>query len=177
MIIEREEISDNISIDNYYTYPRTHTYSLSNGLITKMTESWNNISRNIFYAYDSNGYLKSFTGFYDKEYYEDKQFFLTWSDEKITRIDYLGNAVRKYEYSSIPWITGMICNIIPNTDNILMAMGYYGKLPKTLPIGIEEDSYKSFQYIATGGLVTKVITTSTDKGVTEETSVANITWD
>ena len=116
--------------------------------------------------------MKSFTDYYDKDYNDHLLRNLVWNDGLLTKIEYSGVRL-SYTYSDIPWIVGMICDIIPDTDELLMAQGYYGKLPKMMP---SKNYMTSFQYMVTGGLVTKMITTRGGIDVTE-TTVANIVWE
>lgn len=170
LIIEREDI-DGIEYDLTRQYPRIHTYTLSNGLIVKDTETRNGISKNISsYTYDNNGYMKSL----NKNLTEESHVHnLVWNNGNLSEIEYLGTTAWSYTYSEIPWIKGMFCdrNFIPNTDCFLLAMGYYGKLPKTLPT--MSGSY-SYQYTVSKGYVIKMITTWSGTG---ETIVSNITWE
>lgn len=179
IIVEKEDISDYRYNDSYYPYPRTSTYTLSNGLIVKRREVNDGNSRNISFSYNSNGYMESYSDFYDDGYDYSKRN-LTWKDGNPISVDINGQSYEPYTYSSIVWKTGTFFDLfhstIPETDPILFATGFYGKLPTNLPL---KSGLYSYQYMMSNGLVTKVEMVCYDdiNNKVLETSVMNITWE
>ena len=162
LIIEKEEtkgnwVSDNLTVQ----YPRTHTYTLTNGLITKDTEIRNGISQNVWYFYDSNGCMDKLEGPYEGEYDDENKnkYKLTWENGLLKKLSYLGVG-NEYSYSNYLWPKGMIFNIFNMQPDIyLTAQGYYGKTPDKLPTTVGPYDYI---YTVTDGYVTKIMTSSNE---------------
>lgn len=179
LIIQKEEASEKAP-DSYY-YDRTYTYSLSNGRITKRTETRNNISRVYEYSYDNYGYMNSFKEVYSLEDEEiNHEYQLNWDNGNLISFNYMNYTLTPFTYSDLVWRDGLIFDmnltLYPTIDPILYATGFYGKTPKNIPSKYENISY---QYSLSGGLVTKVIRIYEDinnKDLTE-TSVYTITWE
>ena len=146
---------ENIENASNNEYPRTHTYSLFNGLIVKDTEIQNEIPIYTHYKYDQDGYWIEYLVY--KEMDEvlaclSRSHGINWENGLLSSITYLGSDMI-YGYSSIPWIQGMIYDLTPFTDPILYAEGYFGKIPNYLP---SDFNYATYQYITHDGLVTQI---------------------
>ena len=171
LIIAKAEVDGKWSNGESYSRSETHTYTVVDGLIVKDKETKSGGSRNTTYTYDSNGYMETIS----EEGSEGATKMLVWNNGNLTHIDIdaLNYTVRTYVYSSTPWLNELGFYLIPNTDGCLGGLGYYGRMPKMLPSKIDDES---ILYTVVGGLVTKVVTTFTEKGKTQ-TSVSNITWE
>lgn len=167
LIISKEEINGSWSNVQSYSESETHSYSLSNGLIVKDTETRDGGTRQIEYTYDDNGYMKSIIE------YGDAEKILNWVNGNLTNITGSSVIRRAYEYSSTPWRAGMVFYLIPNTDAVLYASGYYGKQPKMLPSKVDDETY---QYVVSGDLVTKASSSWYEKGIIEN-SLTIFTWE
>lgn len=181
LIIKKEDVSGNKNIDPHYPYPRTHSYALSNGLIVKQTDTnQNGFYRNISFSYDSEGYMESISDYYDTYSDDVKHHNLIWEDGNLMLAQWMGIELKLWEYSNLLWKAGtffdLFTSLVPNTDPILFSIGYFGKLPKNLPI--KSDSY-SYDFEMSDGYITKVKKVYRDyiNDKILETRLIIITWE
>ena len=124
--------------------------------------------------------MDSFSDYFADANDEPSLHYLTWKDDNLMEIDYRGVILAPYVYTNMVWSAGLIIDvnneIVLRTDPILLATGFYGKLPKNLPSKCDNVSY---EYITSGGLVTKIkkVTEDTTGYYPEETCTINITWE
>ena len=157
LIIQKEVVEN----DPENLYPRTHTYTLSGGLIVKDTEIRNGTPIYNHFEYNQDGYWINYITYYEmdeKPEYLYRGHYIRWTNGNLSRIEYLG-ADMLYDYSNTPWTQGMIYDLTPFTDPILYAEGYFGKTPKYLPSDFDNATY---QYSMSDGLVTKITKSYTD---------------
>lgn len=157
LIIQKEDVDN----DPDNQYPRTHTYTLSGGLIVKDTEIKKETPIYNHFEYDQDGYWINYLTYYEMDEipeYLYRGHHIKWTNGNLSGIEYLG-ADMLYNYSTTPWVQGMIYDLTPFTDPILYAEGYYGKTPKYLPSDFDNNTY---QYSVSDGLVTKITKTHTD---------------
>jgi hypothetical protein len=166
MMITSQEVTNGWDSKN-----ETHTYTLSNGLITKDVEvqkyPTNTNTSTMIFSYDSDGYLLSQTNDYG---YEVTKKDYVWSNGNMVSFD-----SREFEYSNYSWSKGMFIYFKgTNTDRYLQPYGYWGKMPKNLP---SKDVYKgwSYDYVVSNGQVEKMTITNDKTG--EVSYVATFTWE
>ena len=147
-----------------FTRTESHSYTLENGRIVKDEEKQNSSSSTDIFSYDANNYLTSI----------DTKI-LTWSDGNLIK---LGD--RSYEYSSYPWPKGFPFSLKgSNMDANLIAIGYYGNIPKNLPskYTYSETSGFTYEYSFEGGYVTKVVITPFVETNKIHKSISTIIWE
>ena len=155
-----------------YNRTESHTYTLTNGLITKDVEVQKfetnpGEKTTMTFSYDKDGYLASQTS--DSGDGVKKQDYV-WSDGNLISFD-----AREFQYSNIAWGKGMFLYYNgTNTDRFLQPYGYWGKMPKNL---MSKDNFKeaTYDYVVTNGQVSKITVTSNRKG--EVVYVATLTWE
>ena len=163
----------------------THTYTLSDGRITKdVVRDGGGYSDTYNYTYDSNGYLKSRSFSYS----ETKE--LTWADGNLTKTSTLLGNDDSYNwvisYSNISWPKNFMLDVeyLP-IDNALEPLGVWGRMPKNLPSkavhsGKDINIEYTYNYTIEGGVITKIVIT--DNGIAEgepiaETETLTIEWE
>ena len=130
---------------------RSHTYTLSNGLIVKDVEE-NLRSGDIItstYTYDDNGYMTSLT-YRESGGYTEK-LNCVWKEGNLMSL-----ADHEYSYSNILWSNRLFFYFDGSgIDQYLWSAGYFGKIPKYLPL---TDSFNdvSYEYTLCDGLVSEI---------------------
>lgn len=180
LIIEKTEINQQVS--SLDAGPRPHTYTLKDGRIVLdgETETKSGHTKYVAFTYDQEGRMESFSNAFADA--NDEPFFnyLTWKEGNLMEIDYRAFLHAPYIYTNMVWATGLIVDvsevIVPCTDPILLAAGFYGKLPKNLPSKCYNVSY---EYTTSGGHVTKIkkVTEDITGYYPSETCTINITWE
>ena len=157
-----------------------HTYRVEDGKIVLDTISNYNIPMYSHMFYDKDGFLNEIINYLefdniDLYYYPNRCCFINWEKGNMSTQDFRGVKYAIWDYTDLPWKKGTFFefdnSIIPETDPVLLGMGYYGKLPKNLP---SRYGKRLYDYTVSEGLVTKV--TRTDSLQTER-CVLNITWE
>ena len=157
IIVNEVEIVNNTTNNTHYSY----TYNLSDGKIVRKTQ--NETGNSVTYTYDSNGYMQKSDN--STEY----DHIFNWSDGNLTSISVsvLDYTESSFEYTNEVWKLGtffdveseIVSNGLTGIDPVLIATGYFGKIPRNLPDkwesydGILKISYK---YTMSGGLLTIV---------------------
>ena len=164
LIVSKMKEKGTYSNGQSFTFSETHSYTLENGRIVKDEEKQNSSSSTDIFSYDANNYLTSI----------DTKI-LTWSDGNLIK---LGD--RSYEYSSYPWPKGFPFSLKgSNMDANLIAIGYYGNIPKKLPskYTYSETSGFTYEYSFEGGYVTKVVITPFVETNKIHKSISTIIWE
>lgn len=164
LIVSKMKEKGTYSNGQSFTFSETHSYTLENGRIVKDEEKQNSSSSTDIFSYDANNYLTSI----------DTKI-LTWSDGNLIK---LGD--RSYEYSSYPWPKGFPFSLKgSNMDANLIAIGYYGNIPKNLPskYTYSETSGFTYEYSFEGGYVTKVVITPFVETNKIHKSISTIIWE
>ena len=154
MITERVNSQYPVGNDSY-----VNTYELSNGRIVKEKRvtgsggsgtSWTHHYKTNKYTYDSNGYMIS-SSQKDHDTNIETNIVYTWENGNLmkeARSNSQGSSEEKYTYSNISWERGFFTDYSLGTcDKFLMSMGYYGNLPKKLPIST---GYETYEYSLSG---------------------------
>ena len=166
----------------------THTYTLSNGRITKDVEK--NNGRNSYtsnYTYDSNGYLilQAFGDDSDDSYSGKMEF--TWTDGNLTKSSKVVDDIYSpysytytVSYSNILWPQNLIAYWDgTNMDEVLEPLGAWGKMPKNLPTKFVEVNDNgetngwTIDYTIENGEIVKMIVKDLDGS---NTQIYTIEW-
>ena len=157
------------------------TFYIENGKVIEYIKSDSGTPRHIKYSYNEDDYL----------YKYDNNFLVTgrdvscngelvWKDGNLDVFYYFQVDSVPCTYSDYRWNKGMVLdfkeNVVPSTEPILLAEGYFGKLPKNLPSKVHNTKY---EYTISGGYVTKIVKETIDpnkKKVTDN-SVMYYTWE
>ena len=139
-----------------------HTYTLSDGIVSKEIIRVGQEHNNNDYYYDSDGHIKT-KKFYGGANNGELQF--SWSDGVIKQYTkHWNNDSDTYtytiSYSNIPWPKNFIFYWKgTDMDAVLEPLGAWGKMPKYLPVKFErsDGSVFSVDYVIENGMVTKVI--------------------
>lgn len=157
-------------INSHY---ETHSYTLENGLIVKDKETQGSSSWTFTFSYDSNNCLSSISS--NGSEIESGTKIIKWSNGNLIK---LGD--NSYEYSSFPWPKGFPFSLKgSNMDANLIAIGYYGNIPKNLPSKYyqSEDYGLTYEYSFEGGYVTKVVITPFVETNKIHKSISTIIWE
>lgn len=176
LIIEKTEINQQVSSLD----AGPHTYTLKDGRIVLDGETKSGLTKYVAFTYDQEGRMESFSDYFADANDEPSLHYLTWKEGNLMEIDYRWGLLAPYIYTNMVWATGLIVDvskdIVPCTDPILLATGFYGKLPKNLPSKYDNVSY---EYTTSGGHVTKIkkVTEDITGYYPSETCTINITWE
>ena len=156
----------------------SHIFTLENGRIVldKVTDKGEKTFK--YFKYNKDGCVVGYRiVVYNTDPYMPPYVYhtISWDNGNPSVMDYMTDNVIAWDYTDLPWKKGTFFefdySIIPETDPVLLGMGYYGELPKKLPSRYEK---KLYEYNVSDSLVTKV--TRTDSLQTER-CVMNITWE
>ena len=144
-----------------------HIYTLANGLIVE--EFYKSVSRNgiiaytILYSYDKDGHLISIVD--NDEEASTSNYDIVWKDGYITSF-----GESDFTYTDIPWNKNLIFALDDYfLDPNLMLRGYFGKLPKHMPLTI---GYYKYDYtLGPDGLISKITRSGYPR------SEQSITWE
>lgn len=150
LIISNEIQSYNGSSKNY-----TINYHIENGLIVKDVEygSKSSILSEHQYTYDSDRHLVSIECKY-KDHSTTKRYF--WTNGNLTSYTDTDSRTHIISYSKVPWMDGFFRFEL---DPVFQSLGYWGKMPVTMPSAYQEYVY---DYTLSDGVITKVVETSTE---------------
>ena len=178
-IIERNESNNTLSPYD----SALHTYELEDGKIVLDTETKDGNSVYYHIAYDTDGYIREIFDYVDVD--NDRLFLhsarsVNWKNGNLKSAVYRGVEVPYWENTNLPWTIGTFIDIntsiIPDTDPILFATGFYGKMPRNIPSIAGDVSY---EYTITAGMLTNVKKKVVDPyGERDaEISIYNISWE
>ncbi len=171
-VIYEQKFSDG----QLYTGTETYSYTLENGRIVKEVEKHGSSTRTKIFSYDANNNLTSVSNPNTTMLYE-------WSDGNLTKVDEgysYSNYWRSYEYTNYQWPKGFIMYLESSyLDACLLAMGYYGNIPKNLPsrnYTTKNGGYCAYDYTFEGSYVAKVVKSDVSPETHQPMSATTMTF-